>query len=285
MTENIGVRPLNSYERGREFDLYLSSHDVSLRVFAASNGFTHSYVSQLISAYRSAKTCPEIEMLYRDGILGSRYLPELVKLFEKSGEAVRELLIEKLPDLSVMQIKNLLDYCENGGSPAGYLKSMERPAMVEPDLDQTANCVTETPDQNNGQPDRESDTAAFWNGLASNESFVRKKASVFSCSDEDVKKAVEICGEKEASPEMLRYLLMIRRSGSSLTGEVFESVARIAGDRNTEKVLSLYAASYEKTAERRSACERCIEKLSLLDQADKDILKKILQPESFQKGQ
>lgn len=285
MTENIGVRPLNSYERGCEFDRYLSIHDVSIRVFAASNGFTHSYVSQLISAYRSAKTCPEIEMLYRDGILGSRYLPELVKLFENSGEAVRELLIEKLPDLSVMQIKNLLDFCGTGGSPAGYLKSLERPAVIEPGRDQAANCITETPEQNNCRPARESETAAFWNGLASNESFIRKKASVFSCSDEDVKKAVEICGEKEASPEMLRYLLMLRRSGSSLNGEVFESVARIAGDRNTEKVLSLYAASYEKTAERRIACERCIEKLSLSDQADKDILRKILQPESGQNGQ
>ena len=283
MTENIGVRPLNPYERGREFDRYLSCHEVSMRVFAESNGFTHSYVSQLISAYRSAVTCPEIEMLYRDGILGSRYLPELVKLYENSDEKVRELLIEKLPELPVSQIRNLLDFCGNGGSPAGYLKAAEGPAAGElsPDSDGDRGtgerkCVT---------PDRDPDTAAFWAGLGSNRSFLGKKASVFGCSEEDVKEAVKTCGEKEASPEMLRYLLMLCRTGNRPDRRAFESLERIAGNRNMGKALSLYAASYEKTAERRIACERFMNKTDLPEKDAREIMRKILRMESGTEGQ
>lgn len=280
MTENIGVRPLNPYERGCEFDRYISSHDMSIRVFAASNGFTHSYVSQLISAFRSAKTCPEIEALYQDGILGSRYLPEIVRMYENAEEKVRELLVEKLPELSVSQIKNLLDFCGTGGSPAGYLKAMERTAKGKLSSDTESDSGNGNKEKHHGTSGSASDTAVFWKGLNSNKSFLRKKASVYGCTEEDVRNAVKICGEKESSPEMLRLLLMLRSSGNSVSSEAFDSLQRVATDKNTEKALSLYAVSYEKMAERRIACEKCIDKLDTSEQTDKDILRKILQLES-----
>ena len=96
MTENIGVRTLNAYERGREFTNYLAEHNISMRSLAELNGFSHGYVSKLIDAYRASRKSPEIESLFQDGRLYFRDVPELADLYEKSDEPSRELLVEML---------------------------------------------------------------------------------------------------------------------------------------------------------------------------------------------
>ena len=279
MTENIGVRTLSAYERGREFDRYLSSHDITLRAFAEMNGFPHSYVSELISAYRSVSGYPELAAVYQDGMIRSRFIPALVQLYEKSPEPVRELLIERIPDLSQKQIKELLEVCRTGGSAAGFLKSADTLAIPADAVDGTDfDKHKATPEEDIGLQEKKEPLAEItemWEGLESDRTFMAKQSALYTCSEEDVKEAVQICRKGNARPELLRCMLLIRKNGGTLSDETLASVKRVVEDSSAGKAVSLYISAYEKMNERRLSCERRLGSLGISDSSDLEVLKKL----------
>ena len=104
MTENIGVRTLNAYERGREFDSYLSSHSISLRAFSEQNGFPHPYVIELIRAYNlERKVIAEYAAPYQ--VTGYEY--EVMAVMD----AMRSGLIEcyQLPHETILHTMRMMD--------------------------------------------------------------------------------------------------------------------------------------------------------------------------------
>ena len=279
MTENIGVRTLNSYERGREFDNYLATHDISMRSLAEINGFTHSYVSRLIDAYKASRKSPEIESLYQDGRLYFNDVPKLVDLYEKSDEPTRELLIETLPELSGKQSAELISVCSSGGSAAGYLKALTTsPITVTAvkSVELNKNDETVPPDP---KPEMKKEAIPelddLWNALQSDEKYVKRQAAIYDCSDSDVREAAKICREGNARPDMLPCMLLMKRNGGKITDKTLETVMRVAEDRNAGKALSLYVSAYEKMKERRSACIKRFESLISDTGADPDVLDRL----------
>ena len=280
MTENIGVRTLTAYERGREFDNYLAAHNISIHSLADINGFTKGYVSRLLDAYRSSGKAPELESLYQDGLLYYKDVPQLVDLYEKSDEPTRELLVEMLPELSGKQTAELISLCASGGTAAGYLKAL------------TASIITTPPAKPDGlnkkkvsinpepAPDKKTkpvpELEDLWNTLQSDEKYVRKQASIYECSESDVKEAAKVCREGNARPDMLPCMLLMRRNGGKITKKTLETVMRVTEDKTAGKALTLYVSAYEKMKERRSVCLNRFESLITDAGADADVLKRLL---------
>ena len=278
MTENIGVRTLNAYERGREFDNYLATHDISMRSLAEVNGFTHGYVSRLIDAYRASQKSPEIESLYQDGRLYFNDVPKLVNLYEKSDEPTQELLVEMLPELSGKQTAELISLCASGGSAAGYLKALTAPIMTMPAANSDG--PKETVINPEPQPDKITKTVSeledLWRALQSDEKYVRKQAAIYECSESDVREAAKVCREGNARPDMLACMLLMKRNGGKISDKTLKTVMRVTEDRTAGKALSLYVSAYEKMKERRSACIKRFESLISNDCADSDVLNRLL---------
>ena len=278
MTENIGVRTLNAYERGREFDNYLTTHDISMRSLAEINGFTHGYVSRLIDAYRASQKSPEIESLYQDGRLYFNDVPKLVNLYEKSDEPTQELLVEMLPELSGKQTAELISLCASGGSAAGYLKALTAPIMTMPAANSDG--PKETVINPEPQPDKITKTVSeledLWRALQSDEKYVRKQAAIYECSESDVREAAKVCREGNARPDMLACMLLMKRNGGKISDKTLKTVMRVTEDRTAGKALSLYVSAYEKMKERRSACIKRFESLISNDCADSDVLNRLL---------
>ena len=276
MTENIGVRTLNAYERGREFTNYLAEHNISMRSLAEVNGFSHGYVSKLIDAYRASRKSPEIESLFQDGRLYFRDVPELADLYEKSDEPSRELLVEMLPELSRKQTADLIALCAAGGTASGYLKTLTASSMIVPD---------DVPDKNEESGNTESESGIktetvpeledLWDALQTNRKYVKRKASVYECPESEVTEAVKVCRDGNASPDMLPCMLLIRKNGGEITNKTLESVMRVAENRSAAKALSLYVSAYEKMNERRSACRKRFESLIPETGDDPDILDRL----------
>ncbi len=276
MTENIGVRTLNAYERGREFDSYLSSHSISLRAFAEQNGFPHPYVIELIRAYKSSQRCPEIEALYQDGRLYSRDVPGLTDLYEKSDEPVRELLIEMLPDLSRKQMQELTELYSASGSAAGYLKSLKVTggSGLVPETAGTKPKAEAERSRRENTPIPE--LSELWKTLETDRNYVGRQAALFDCSETDVKEAARICRDGNARPEMLRCMLLIRKNGGEISEKTFDAVRRISEDRNAEKAISLYMSAYEKLNKQKKACEKRFGTLLPDGDSDMEILNRLL---------
>ena len=276
MTENIGVRTLNAYERGREFDSYLSSHSISLRAFSEQNGFPHPYVIELIRAYKSSRSCPEIEALYQDGRLYSRDIPDLTALYEKSDEPVRELLVEMLPDLSRKQMKELTELCSTGGSAAGYLKALKVTHGSGVSPEPAADTKTEPENPHHEENVQIPELTDLWKTLENDGNYVRRQAALFDCSETDVKEAARICRKGNARPELLRCMLLIRKNGGEITEKALETVQRISEDRNAERAVSLYLSAYEKLEKQRKACEKRFGALHPDGGSDMEILNRLL---------
>ena len=276
MTENIGVRTLNAYERGREFDNYLVEHNISMRSLAEINGFSHGYVSMLIDAYRASRKSLEIEALFQDGQLYFRDVPELADLYEKADGPSRELLIEMLPELSRKQTADLIALCAAGGTASGYLKSLAASSSVVPN-----DVPNKDKESENTNPESELKTESvpeledLWNALQSDKKYVKRQASVYECSESDVMEAANVCQVGNALPDILPCMLLIRKNGGEITNKTLKSVMCIADNRNAAKALSLYISAYEKMNERRSACRKRLESLIAETDDDHDILSKL----------
>ena len=230
MTENTGVRTLNAYERAREFADYLASHDISIRAFADRNGYHHSYVSEMVAAYRKAQECPEIEALFKDGLLRYQFVPALADIYRESGKRDRDLLIGTLPELSTKQTRELIDYYRTAGNAAGFLKeSGNNPASVpfSGDPVQEEKKTVQAPEE-------------LWDALESDKGYTAKQAGTYGCTEEDVRKAVKICRSGNAGPEDLRCMLLIRKNGGKISERTLAVLRRVSEDSNTRKAVSLY---------------------------------------------
>ena len=277
MTENIGVRTLSAYERGREFDGYLSSHDISIRSFSEKNGFPHPYVVELLHAYRSSRSFPEIESLYQDGKLYSRDVPGIAELYGNSDEPVRELLIEMLPDLSRKQIKEMIELCRSGGSAAGYLNALGKvhsvPAVSPADVPSDPDLPAKEKDK---ASEKSPETSVLWKDLEENADYMSSQAILYDCSEEDVRKAAGICRKENAEPEMLRCMLLIRKNGGEISEGSLKAVRRITSNRTAGKAVSLYISAYEKLNRQRSACEKKLSRIAPENSGDTEIIRKLL---------
>lgn len=278
MTENIGVRTLSAYERGREFDGYLTSHDISIRAFSELNGFPHPYVIELLHAYRNSLRFPEIESLYQDGKLYSRDVPGIAELYGNSDEPVRELLIETLPDLSRKQIKEMIGICSSGVSAAGYLNTLRKAHSAPADSPEIipAGSGIPTGKRDGAAAEKVPGTSGLWEDLEGSPDYVSRQAVLYDCSEEDVRKAAGICREENAQPEMLRCMLLLRKNGGEISKSALDSVRRITSDRNTGKAVSLYISAYEKLNRQRSACEKKLSKIAAENGVDAEIIRKLL---------
>lgn len=244
MTENTGVRTLNAYERAREFTNYLAAHDISIRTFADKNGFQHSYVSEMVSAYRKVLECPDIEAIFKDGLLSYRFVPALIDIYMKSAKKDRDLLIGVLPDLSRKQTKDMIDYFRTAGDVSGYLKeSVNKPVSAVPS-------ENHEPDERKTMPV----LGTLWNTLESDKSYTAKQAKTYGCTEEDVRNAVKICRDGNAEPEDLRCMLLIRKNGGPISEKTLDVLRRVSQDSNTRKAVSLYIAAYEKLDKQKAAC-------------------------------
>ena len=267
MTENTGVRTLNAYERAREFSNYLAAHDISIRTFADKNGFHHSYVSEMVAAYRKALKCPDIESLFKDGLLSYQFVPAIIDIFMKSAKKDRDLLIGILPDLSKKQTKELIDYYKTAGNASGYLKeSKNNPVSAV----SSGNVI---PDERKTVPVLEE----FWNSLESDKNYTAKQAKTYSCTEEDVRNAVKICRSGNAGPEDLRCMLLIRKNGGNISERTLNVLQRVSEDSNTRKAVSLYIAAYEKLDRQKSACRKRFSSAVPAGSEDAEILNTLLE--------
>ena len=275
MTENTGVRTLNAYERAREFSSYLASHDISIRAFADRNGYHHSYVSEMVAAYRKAQECPDIETLFKDGLLRYQFVPALADIYRESGERDRDLLIGILPELSTKQTRELIDYYRTAGNVAGYLnESGNNPVSISSssDLVQEAKKTVPVPEE-------------LWNALESDKRYTAKQAGTYGCSEEDVRNALKICRNGNAGPEDLRCMLLIRKNGGKISERTLGVLKRVSEDCNTQKALSLYIAAYEKLDRQKAACRKRFGSAVPAGSEDAEILDMLLgkQPEDLKK--
>ncbi len=271
MTENTGVRTLNAYERAREFADYLASHDISIRAFADRNGYHHSYVSEMVAAYRKAQKCPEIEALFKDGLLRYQFIPALADIYRESGKRDRELLIGILPELSTKQTRELIDYYRTAGNAAGYLKeSGNNPVSVPSSGDPVQ-------DEKKTVPVPEE----LWDALESDKDYTAKQAGTYGCTEEDVRKAVTICRSGNAGPEDLRCMLLIRKNGGKISERTLAVLRRVSEDSNTRKAVSLYIAAYEKFDRQKAACRKRFSSAFPAGSEDAEVLDRLL---GFQPG-
>ena len=246
MTENTGVRTLNAYERAREFADYLASHDISIRAFADRNGYQHSYVSEMVAAYRRAQECPDIEALFKDGLLRYQFIPALADIYRESGKRDRDLLIAILPELSTKQTRELIDYYRTAGNTAGFLKESGK----------TPVSVPSSGDPVHEEKKTESGLEELWNALESDKGYTEKQAGTYGCTEEDVRKAVKICRNGNARPEDLRCMLLIRKNGGNISERTLDVLRRVSEDSNTQKAVSLYIAAYEKLDRQKTVCRK-----------------------------
>ena len=266
MTENTGVRTLNAYERAREFADYLASHDISIRAFADRNGYHHSYVSEMVAAYRKAQECPDIEALFKDGLLRYQFVPALADIYRESGKRDRDLLIGTLPELSTKQTRELIDYYRTAGNAAGYLKeSGNNPVSVPSSSDPVQEEKKTVPVQEQ-----------LWDALESDKGYTAKQAVTYGCTEEDVKKAVKICRNGNAGPEDLRCMLLIRKNGGKISDRTLAVLRRVSEDSNTRKAVSLYIAAYEKLDRQKAACRKRFGSAFPAGSEDAEVLDRLL---------
>ena len=246
MTENTGVRILSAYERGREFANYLASHDISIRAFADMNGFTHSYVSEMVAAYNKALECPDMEALYKDGLLNYQLVPALIDIYMKSEQKDRDILIGLLPELSKKQTRDLIDYFRTTGNAGGFLKESQNIPVSG------ASSEGRTDSEKNAAPILEE----LWNALESDKSYAEKQAKTYGCTEEDVREAVKICRNGNADPEDLRCMLLIRKNGGQISDRTLDVLQKASKNSNTQKAVSLYLAAYEKLDRQKCVCRK-----------------------------
>ena len=275
MTENTGVRTLNAYERAREFANYLASHDISIRAFADRNGYHHSFVSEMVAAYRKAQECPDIEVLFKDGQLRYQFIPALVDIYSGSGKRDRDLLIGILPELSTKQTRELIEYYRTAGSAAGYLnESGNNPVSVPASDDPVREDKKTVPALDE-----------LWNALESDKGYTAKQAGTYGCTEADVRKAVKICRSGNAGPEDLRCMLLIRKNGGKISERTLEVLRRVFEDSNTQKAVSLYIAAYEKLDRQKAACRKRFGSAVPAGSEEAEILDRLLgiRPEDLKK--
>ena len=271
MTENTGVRTLNAYERAREFVDYLASHDISIRAFADRNGYHHSYVSEMVAAYRKAQECPDIEALFKDGLLRYQFVPALADIYRESGKRDRDLLIGILPELSTKQTRELIDYYRTAGNAAGYLK-------------ESGNNPVSVPFSGNPVQEKKKTVPVpeeLWDALESDKGYTAKQAGTYGCTEEDVRKAVKICRRGNAGPEDLRCMLLIRKNGGKISERTLAVLRRVSEDSNTRKAVSLYIAAYEKLDRQKAACRKRFGSAFPAGSEDAEVLDRLL---GFQPG-
>ncbi len=275
MTENTGIRTLNSYERAREFSGYLSAHDISIRTFAEKNGYQHSYVSEMVAAYRNAADCPDIEALFKDGLVNYQFVPALADIYRKSDKGVQSQLIGILPDLSKKQTRELIDYYRNAGNAEGFLKESG---------------ASPVSGKSSGKPESEEQKniplpEEIWDALELDKGYAAKQAKTYGCTEEDVRNAVKICRGGEAHPEDLRCMLLIRKNGGQISERTLEALRRISEDSNTQKAVSLYINAYEKLERQKSACRKRFGSAVSAGSGDEEILNLLLgsQPKGSKK--
>ena len=266
MTENTGVRTLNAYERAREFANYLASHDMSIRAFAEKNGYHHSYVSEMIAAFRKAQECPDIEALFKDGLLRYQFVPALTDIYWESGKRDRDLLIGILPELSTKQMRELIEYYRTAGNAAGYLKESGNNPVSVPS---TVNTVQE-------EKNTFSVLEELWDALESDKNYTAKQAETYGCTEEEVGNAVKICRSGKAGPEDLRCMLLIRKNGGKISERTLNVLRRVSEDSNTQKAVSLYIAAYEKLDRQKTACRKRFGSTVPADSEDADVLNRLL---------
>ena len=275
MTENTGVRTLNAYERAREFANYLASHDMSIRAFAEKNGYHHSYVSEMIAAFRKAQECPDIEALFKDGLLRYQFVPALTDIYWESGKRDRDLLIGILPELSTKQMRELIEYYRTAGNAAGYLKESGNNPVSVPS---TVNTVQE-------EKNTFSVLEELWDALESDKNYTAKQAETYGCTEEEVGNAVKICRSGKAGPEDLRCMLLIRKNGGKISERTLNVLRRVSEDSNTQKAVSLYIAAYEKLDRQKAACRKRFGSAVPAGSEEAEILDRLLgiRPEDLKK--
>ncbi len=260
MIENMGVRPLSSFERGREIDRYTARTGISAAEFARQNGFSPSHVSELISAYRNSGEVPEIQELYCDEKIPSRYVAALIKEYRKSDAESKKLLLENLPELSRRQIKALLDFCAIGGSPAAFLKSSGAMPVTADTSGGNEEPGIKGKDDTGGQNPAD----AIWDRLEKSRSFAKKTANLYGCLTKDVKSAAAFCRDANLKPNAIKLVLAGKKNGIGTDDKTLEVIRFVLGNPETEKIADRYFAAYEKVSERKTTL------LKQLDGLDED---------------
>lgn len=265
MIENMGVRPLSSFERGREIDRYTERTGISAAEFARQNGFSPSRVSELIAAYRSSGEVPGIQELYYDEKVPSRYVAALVKEYKKADAESKKLLLENLPELSQRQIKALLDFCAIGGSPAAFLKSAgTTPAVADTSGNGKKQAEKDKPDTQVENP-----LDALWNKLEKSRSFTKKTANLYDCFATDVKSAAAFCRSAKLKPGAIKLVLAGKRNGVVANDKTVEVIRSVMDNPETEKIIGRYFAAYESVSERKN---KLLKQLDGLDEESMAII-------------
>ena len=254
MIENMGVRPLTSYERGREITRYIERTGISGNEFAKQNGFSSSHVLELINSYRSSAEVPDIEMLYQEGKLYSRYIPSIVKLYKKEDDQTRSVLLEKLPNMSQKQIKDLLDFCSIGGSPFDYLQSMDRShENITASISNSDQKTETTSDAQQNTEKTQQDISSVWDKLEKSRTYAKKAASLYDCQQKDVREAAAACKKANLKPDAIKLVLAARKNGKMADDLLIDTVKDLMENPDTEKIVKRYFDAYEKTMERKSS--------------------------------
>lgn len=272
MSENLGVRTLTSYERGREISNYLSVTGMTAKEYAEKNGFSQSRVFELVAAYKSAADIPEIKNLYQDGHINSRYLPTIAKLYLSSDDEGKILLVEKLPEMSQKQMKDMIDICAAGGTLSGYLSSLN--SVQRPETSSSSDKNGEEQGETSDKKDQSTDL--LWDKLEKSRTFAKKKAEIYDCREKDVKESAAFCRQSGLHPDAMRYILAMKKKGANVNEGTVSQIKKIMNNPKLEKTASLYFSSFEKTAERRSSVLKQIEKENDIDKELVSFIKKIV---------
>ena len=269
MIENMGVRPLTAFERGREIDRYITKSGMSASEFARQNGFSVSRVSELIAAYRASLEAPEIQALYQEGRINAKNITQLVRLYSESDESTKALLLEKFPDMTVKQIKELFDFFSLGGSPKHYLQSLDAPAVSV-----TSDKEPEKENAEQKKPAEEPDLTALWEKLENSKSYLRKTSAVYGCQQKDVKEAAALCRDANLKPDAIRLVLSAKKNGRKMDEKLMGAVKTVMSNPDMEKSADLYFTAYEKAEERKKGL---LKKIEDLDEENAKIVKSLIE--------
>ena len=271
MIENIGVRPLSSYERGREISRYIARTGISASEFAKQNGFSVSHVSELISSYKSSEEIPEIQALYQDGKLYSRYITPLVRLYKSSDEETRTVLLDKVTTLSQKQTKDMLDFCAIGGSPLEYFKASENNHLnvsreKKNGTEESIETSVKTEPESEKTPEA---VVSMWEKLEQSRTYAKKTAFLYDCQQKDVKEAASVCKNANLKPDAIKLVLAAKKNGKATDENLISTVRMVMQNPDAEKIVNRYFDAYEKSVERKNSL------LKRFSDADSETLKMI----------
>lgn len=276
MIENMGVRTLTAYERGREMDRYITRTGITNREFSEQTGYSQSRISELISAYRAAEKAPELMELYQDNHIYSKHVSALVDIYVNSDADSKKVMLEKLPQLTQKQTKELIEMCAIGGSPLSYFKVYESNSVpMITDMEASNSEKKQEPGDPKGEPaSKNSDDAdILWNRIEKSRNFARKTAALYDCQQKDVKDAAQLCRNANLNPNAIKLILLGKKNGKKTDEAALETIRTAMRNPNIEKAASLYLSAYEKAAERKNAI---IKQIDSLDDDAAESLKKLL---------